>query len=532
LSRAACQVSQPEKPASRAAVVRSPVIATPPPDPPRRRGLGHSPVVLILALTAAAWFGSTRSFVAEDSYFYLVAARRLALDGHHSFSGVMPSNGFHPLWLYLLTAYSWIASVVDRGLLWHVAFAVPLSLSLVAGSAWMLRAAECELDLPAGSALLPPLVFVSTFGVLYSEAHVLLASLSWLLYLIARAAGGARPPASIWGLALGVVVLARLDMALLAIAVALWLSRTTLRDWGDRIAAAAAGLAVVGPYVAANLWFFGGAVPISGWLKSSFPTPTPSGFSGGGLSLSLSDYAVAYGVIPIAFSLAVLLLQMRRERAHPALALFATGACAHMVYTMSFASWCGWHWYYVLPVFTGSLAWAFLLRDAGDRAAMIATAQRVLLVVAAAVILGRMVSRDNRSEPMRAIQARLASPELAGKTVFVSELPGEGAFLGRANVVAADMLTGNRIFYDGLVAAPDPWAYFEQYCAQRGAPVHEIIYAGGEFVRWDGADELIWLDPKVSSRRPLGRIATGTREIWRRDVPFAVWRAASRTAGQ
>ena len=487
-------------------------------------------MILILALTAAAWFSSARSFIAEDSYFYLVAARRLALDGNHSFSGVIPSNGFHPLWLYLLAAYAWIVSVVDRELLWNAAFAAPLSLSLVATSAWMLRAAERALKLPACSALLLPLVYVCTFGVLYSEAHVLLAALSWLLYLVARTAGGAPAHASIWGLALGAVVLARLDMAFLAIAVSLWLSRTTLREWSERLAAACVGIAVVGPYVAANLWFFGGAVPISGWLKSSFPTPTPSGLDGSGLSLSLSDYAVVYGVVPIALSTAVLLRQLRRGRPHPALTLFTIGALAHMVYTMSFASWCGWHWYYVLGVFTGSLAWAFLLRDAGERAAAIARAQRISLAIVTVALLGRMVSRDNRSEAMRAIQGRLASPELAGQTVFVSELPGEGAFLGRANVVAADMLTSNRIFYDGLIASPDRWAYFEQYCARRGAPLHEIIYIGGEFVRWDGANGLIWLDPKVSSRRPLGRIATGTREVWRQDVPFAVWRPATPNA--
>jgi hypothetical protein len=204
------------------------------------------------------------------------------------------------------------------------------------------------------------------------------------------------------------------------------------------------------------------------------------------------------------------------------------GALAHMAYTMLFASWCGWSWYYVLPVVAGSLAWGFLLRESGGRAAWIASAQRIVLVVLTAAGLAYAVTRDNRSVPMRAIQERLASPELADKTVFVSELPGEGAFLGRARVVAADMLTGNRTLYEGLISAPDPWDYFEGYCAERGAPVHEIIYVGGDFVKWDGQDGLIWLDPKVSSRRPLGPVATGAREVWRPDVPFAVWRGASR----
>jgi hypothetical protein len=43
--------------------------------------------------------------VSDDMFYYLGVARHLALDGVASFDGVSPSNGFHPLWMLLLAAF-------------------------------------------------------------------------------------------------------------------------------------------------------------------------------------------------------------------------------------------------------------------------------------------------------------------------------------------------------------------------------------------------------------------------------------------
>ena len=480
----------------------------------------------IVAVAGGAWLWSARSFIAEDSYFYLVIARRLALEGEQSFSGAFPTNGFHPLWQYLLAGYARAIAAIEPSWLWRAAFAAPLSIALLGTAAMFLLRLERQLGLPGGTVTLPPLVFVSVLGVLYSEAHLLLALLAWTATLLVRA--GDRPGAvSSWmiGAAAGLVVLARLDMVFLAMAILAWVW-TGRRSCGfSPVVAAAAAALIVTPYLLSNWWLFSGVVPISGWLKSSFPLPTPTGFAGSGLSLSLSEYVVGYGVLPVCVSWLAAGLTRRRGAVHPVLVVFACGATGHMVYTMLFGSWSGWNWYYVLPVLTGAIAVGSVLRTLGDRGRIVALAQSAVLLLVAGAGLLYMVGRDNRSPVMQAVQQYLSSPGMAGRTVFVSELPGEAAFLGRANIIAADFLTANRRLYRVVTRDPDPWGALRRECVRAGHPIDEIVYVGGAFVAREG-DRLVWLDPRVSSRRAMASIVPGTPRIERSDVPFVVWDVA------
>lgn len=487
--------------------------------------------VVVAAMAAAAWLWSPRSFIAEDSYFYAVIARRIATAGQQSFSGVVPTNGFHPLWLYLLATYSRSVTFLDPAILWRAAFAVPLSLTLVGVSISLLTRIERTLQLPRACLVLPPVVFVCVLGVLYSEAHLLLATLAWLAWLIVRIdRGDQRGASSRLGVAAAMVVLARLDMVFVAVSALAWALTARRRGRISFAEAAGAFVAILLPYLVANVWLFGGVVPISGWLKSSFPLPTPTGFEGAWLSLSLSDYVVGYGVLPICIALAALGWTARRRSAHPVLVVFACGAAGHMAYTMLFASWCGWNWYYVLAMLAGTLGWALILRELRGAGARVAALQTVILVVVAAAGLVYMVSRDNRTPQMYAIQQYLASDRMAGRTVFVSELPGEAAFLGRANVFAADLLTANRRLYQTVVTARSPWETLLGECARAGHPIEEVIYVGGAFVARDD-NALMWLDPKVSSRRPIATIVLGSPRIDQPEVPFVVWDVAPHAPG-
>lgn len=480
------------------------------------------PAAVVVAAAACAWLYSARSFIAEDSYFYAVIARRLALDGQQTFSGVFPTNGFHPLWLYLLAGYSTLLGTIEPALLWRPNFAVPLSASLLCVAAYLLARTERALRLSPSSFILPPIVFVSVLGVLYSEAHALLAALAWLCWLIARIDGGQRVSGWVLGSATALVVLARLDMVFLSAAVLVWAVVRARHDMRWLTAVFASCTVLIAPYLASNWWFFGGVMPISGWLKSSFPVPTPSGFTGGWSALSLSEYAVGYGVVPVCLAATVSATALRRARAPALLLVLTAGAAGHMAYTMLFASWCGWNWYYVLPMLAGSLAWSVVLRDVSRRS-LVASAQALALTAVAAAGLFYKVSWDDRSRPMKRIQQYLSSPAAAGRTVFVSELPGEAAFLGRSNVIAADMLTASRRAYARVVEATDPWAALLDECARAGHPLDEVVYVGGAFVARNG-DRIVWLDPRISSRRPIAALDLGPPVLLDEDTPFVVWR--------
>lgn len=66
----------------------------------------------MLARLAVAWSPLDMSFslsVPDDSYYYFTIARNIALGDGPTFDGLAPTNGFHPLWMALITPF-WLAS--------------------------------------------------------------------------------------------------------------------------------------------------------------------------------------------------------------------------------------------------------------------------------------------------------------------------------------------------------------------------------------------------------------------------------------
>jgi len=61
----------------------------------------------------------------------MVIARNIVLDGSQTFSNLYITNGIHPIWLYLLTGYSYLVSIFDPEILFNPVYAVPLSAFLV-----------------------------------------------------------------------------------------------------------------------------------------------------------------------------------------------------------------------------------------------------------------------------------------------------------------------------------------------------------------------------------------------------------------
>lgn len=90
-----------------------------------------SALFAFLAFAFLSWFLFTVNYIADDCYFYLVIARNLATTGQQTFSRVFPTNGFHPLWEYLLAAYTWIVYRLRPEWINDVRYAVPLSAGCV-----------------------------------------------------------------------------------------------------------------------------------------------------------------------------------------------------------------------------------------------------------------------------------------------------------------------------------------------------------------------------------------------------------------
>ena len=237
------------------------------------------------------------SYVGGDALLYLTIARNSRW-GFFTFDGTMPTNGFHPLWQYFLTAL--IPASTAPGSMHPLWIAFTCSLIAVSIGAGLTAVAIFRYTRSPWLGLLTvPGVYYFLCGSLFSNMSIwacvsgMEAGFSTLFggiffYLLARATTNperdfdrspyqpARAPSPwLWmGLVLPFMVLSRLDdvfvvVGLLAVILILDRHRSPLRD---RLVAAAqlAGptcVAVAG-YMVFNKVYAGSALPVSGKAKS------------------------------------------------------------------------------------------------------------------------------------------------------------------------------------------------------------------------------------------------------------------------
>lgn len=234
-------------------------------------------------LADLAWNGWSRVFgyFAADAFTYLTVARNLARGHGLSFDQQHATNGFHPLWQ--LTSAGLYAFCDVLGLPEPVFLVATFALCLaLLGVAVALLGRSFQLAtgrVPPAFPLLPlglyPLcagAFAPRFGSLWSyangmESALLLAASAGALWAALQLERGARRPAWL-GVALAVVLLARLDHGALALCALLALAPRGARTVAEAGAPFALALAA---YLAFNLASAGTLLPVSGALKSSFP---------------------------------------------------------------------------------------------------------------------------------------------------------------------------------------------------------------------------------------------------------------------
>lgn len=249
--------------------------------------LGGLALVAVAAVAALALFGNEDLLLAalkDDGFYFLALARSVAHGQGATFDGLGPTNGFHPLWLLLLTPIFWI----DWGsLLAPVRAMLLLSLGLhLVAAALIQRICGRVFSRPA--ARLAALAYVANPLVLYlvvsgmesPAVAVVVAGLCLEVVRILRREQPETPTVAFrLGAAAGLCMLARTDLALLAacaFAAVLLLPRPPApsvsvdrggRERGRRlrflIPAAATALAVVAPWIIWNWIRFGSVVQVS-----------------------------------------------------------------------------------------------------------------------------------------------------------------------------------------------------------------------------------------------------------------------------
>jgi hypothetical protein len=253
-------------------------------------------------------------YAAADTFYYLSVARNIALHGSVSMDGIHPTNGFHPLWQFIVAADYGSAHLLrhpNSALL----FTILTSLAFLVAAVWILGqtilrasravpflfvglpfglygllvlpqwAADPEVIARAGGGEGP----LPLYGTLYSFANGMesgltifaFAVLAWTFVRYGRrvdAKSGARCAG-----ALVFVTLARLDHAALAVVpLCYWFAEATQYKPRRPFARAAIATFVssILIFLLCNKLYAGSAIPVSGVAKSTFPFPRTEAIGG------------------------------------------------------------------------------------------------------------------------------------------------------------------------------------------------------------------------------------------------------------
>jgi hypothetical protein len=233
-------------------------------------------VAAVLSVLGDACSGPINLF-SDDAYYYLIPARNFVSLGFFSFDGVHLTNGYHPLWMWVLVAVYAVlpADASPAQQVVAVKFLqIAIVLSTIGSAAFMARSLYSR-----GSAyaygfagVILILIYPDSSGHFRAGMETTLATgiAVWLYYALVEDRRWAV------SLLLPLLFLARLDLLVyVAGPVALYFLLRRDLAWSERIGPLAPITAVAATFMLYNYALHGWVAPISGVLKSSFPWPTP-----------------------------------------------------------------------------------------------------------------------------------------------------------------------------------------------------------------------------------------------------------------
>jgi hypothetical protein len=418
--------------------------------------------VFFTILTAAYAFLFIRQpspFFADDSFFYLQVGRNFALGHGSTFNQLMPTNGYHPLWMLLCAAVYRIFPDRITGLHMVAVLIVILNIVVLLVATRLLR----RLQAPAWVAwtILIPFLFGLQLGTESSLSAALLAAMLLALYTFFNRPNWATGFA--FNILAAFAVLSRLDsifvVACLWIALLMWCLQEK-RQRGEsgalRIHLTLIPIYAVlwGAYLASNLVWFHILMPISGLLKSHNAHDHLLGRN--------LPHTALLSLAIIAISLLILWRKQRDRWFFFAELPFFIGILFHAAYiTLRMTNETRWTWYYVswalLAALTASRAAACVFRNApqrtkGNNSSVTATLRSIgiaLAVFLSALLwykMGWKHSREQVAEDTRIPAMRQVLEADRLHNLLAYDQPGGMAYFTRLSVVPLDGLMADREF--------------------------------------------------------------------------------------
>ena len=417
-------------------------------------------VLLGLCLATAVFAAASRpqNFLGDDSFFYQQIANNVASGHGSTFSQIVPTNGYHPLWL-ALSALVHLLAAADKSMALRLVIVVQAAMT--AGILFLFWRLARRVGWGSAWVSLGLLAAFFSSGMYGSEAHV---NGLFLVATVLTAVSVAHSPSIGRSLGCGVLggfaILARLDNAvvlapLLAVVLVLTLRGPTPRRWGCALALLAPPILLTGGYLAYNLLAFGHALPISGALKSTFPHAQ---WTWPGLP--------ALGLISAAAALALAVcvpLTHRSRRDAAVLWSYAAGVLALMIYNYLFVAggWGDWSWYYVsgvlaLALVVASIETTLLTRGRFPRAVLVVAIALCIVLASMGSVRawGRWFNGMDENAALRMdfttrtrwyydVAGWLDSNLPAGTAVYVWDAGGMFAYYTRLRVLPVDGLVND-----------------------------------------------------------------------------------------
>lgn len=304
--------------------------------------------MILLALYALPAQLKPTNFLQDDSYFYLQVAYKIVDGKGSTFHEITPTNGYHPLWMLFSVLGLYLAGN-DKILGLHIVLVIQFF--LVIGIFYYYYRIMQLLHLQfwhVGFAVIAAYLFST--GVYASEAHLNGAMLMISLYYLVLFMDSNQPGNLLWsGLFAGLAILARLDNIFIIGSMASFLALRHLITDGWRKTAGYITtfvlpvVFVVFPYLIFNSSVYGHLTPISGAIKSTFPSIVGDINNLG----TVGKITTFFGFMSLFFSLVPGLTGMQRTM----LRIISIGVVLHAGYVMLFTDhYTFWPWYYVAGI--------------------------------------------------------------------------------------------------------------------------------------------------------------------------------------
>jgi hypothetical protein len=302
----------------------------------------------------------------DDAYYYFGIAENIAKGNGPTFDGINKTSGFQPLWMLCLTPVFWfcpnaLETAVRIGLTVQAVFlfvAGALIVSVLSKIfSWkaVLGVAVCYTFL------------VFSFAVNGMETAAVVLTLAALFAYgfhakVFSAEGPSLFKKFVFGVLLGLVMLARLDTVFLGAAIVAFCAWPALLSSARRLASLAGAVTilagaslVVAPYLLYNHVTLGAMSPISGALKSGFPhVSVVRSWQAMNIAVGLPKMALLALILIFALLYVVWYVTTGRRGNrdgrfyfHTAMTALACAILLHALHTLLFMKWamCTWHFY-------------------------------------------------------------------------------------------------------------------------------------------------------------------------------------------